>query len=632
MPRKLEVGGLSLVLLLALYAALRLPAFTADPAPGLVSHYQDFAFSVFDEGWWSANAREAVLFGRMRGTGFDLFWVSPVFTLLMTATFSVLGVGLASARLLSLTMGAASVVLLWSARRDDPRCATRAALLWSSAFAVAQLGRLAVPETSGIALGLGGAVALLSGRAAGSFAAGLLAALAMLVKPHFGFLLPTFLASSLVLSLRRARPVVPGLAWVAAGMALPVLAWGAYLALHAAEAGDLMGFYLTDRWFAGVPPSLGGGLARIKPAAQVLIAGVVYRDHFFAYLPGIFVLAAIAAPRVALAIARPRSGGGVPDAAIVFGLWGLIGAGLLSTLPFQPLRYYLPLVPALAYLAAWSLTAGAPAEAAPAELAPTELAPDESAPAPGSLLARAGTALRWALGAFVLVQVLMAALAAWLPAALAARASGRVELLDPQEFHLAPFLVELARVRSFAPFGSLPREIAHVAALALCGALALAAGALLAAAAARPLVRAFGAAEAAVPRAAGILTVLIVGSQLLRWGLWFPERASTLPEMSRRLGLLVPADATVSPAGTYSLGSPLRFDSAAVRAGGMFDAEGGADYFVVLAGHPLIGILPPGEIERRYPGSARVAVFELTGEYTYHLYRAAGGDRAAAAP
>jgi hypothetical protein len=189
---------------------------------------------------------------------------------------------------------------------------------------------------------------------------------------------------------------------------------------------------------------------------------------------------------------------------------------------------------------------------------------------------------------------------------------------------LAQFLGDLAKVRSPAPFEALPREIAHLAALALCGALALAGGTLLAAVAARPIVRAVRAAEARVPRAAGVLTVLIVGSQLLRWGLWFPDRASTLPEMSRRLGLLVPPDAVVSPAGTYSLGSPLRFDSAAVRAGRMFDAEGGADYFVVLAGHPLIGVLPPGEIERRYPGSARVAAFELTGEYTYHLYRAAG--------
>jgi hypothetical protein len=600
------------VLLLILYAALRLPALTADPEPGLVQHYQDFAFSVFDEGWWTANARESVLFGRMRGTGFDLFWVSPVFTLLMTGTFSVAGVGLVSARAASVAMGAVALLLLWRAARGSggARCAALAALLWSASFAEAQLGRLAVPETTGTALGLAGAAALLSGGARGGAAAGLLAALAALVKPHFAFLMPAFLASSLVLARRHARPVLPALAWPALGMAIVLCAWGGYVARHSGEALDLMSFYGTDRWFASIPRDLGGALAAVKPAAQVLVAGVVYRHAFFAWLPAIFLLAALAAPRAAGAILRPRGTAGAPDAVIVFGLWAAFGAAAVSTLPFQPLRYYRPLVPALAYLAAWALTSQASrgADAAP----------------PEPRLALAAGLLRWAIGAFVLVQGMFALLQARVPDALAARASGRVQLLDPPEFHLAPFLVELVRGRSLAPFESLPREIAQVAALALCGAAALAAGALLAAAVARPLVRGFRAAEDAAPRAAGVIVAVAVGAELLRWGLWFPGRARTLPEMASRLEEIVPAGSTVSPGGTYSLGSRLRFDSSAVRGGKMYDADGGADYFVALAGHPRIGVLPPGEIERRHPGSVRVAAFELTGGYTYHLYRAAG--------
>jgi hypothetical protein len=299
----------------------------------------------------------------------------------------------------------------------------------------------------------------------------------------------------------------------------------------------------------------------------------------------------------------------VSDAALLFGLWVLIGGGLLSTLPFQPLRYYRPLVPALVFLAAWSLTAAA----------------DPGAERAGAWRDRATAALRWGVGLFAGVQILFAGLQAWLPADLVARTSTRVQLLRPLEFDLAPFLVQLVRARSFAGFAPLPREIAEVAALALCGALALAAGGILAIGLARPLVRAVRGLERRAPRAALGVVVLVLAWQAFLWVRWIPDRAWTLPAMSRELARLVPASAIVSPAGTYSLDNRLRYDSSAVRAGGMFDAGGGADYFVVLAGHPRIGILPPGEIERRYPGSVRVASFDLTGEYVYDLYRASAG-------
>jgi hypothetical protein len=617
MRRLLRSGAASLILLLALFAILRLPALTADPPAALVSHYQDFAFSVFDEGWWTANAREAVLFGAMRGTGFDLIWVSPVFTLLMTAMFSVAGVSLASARLLSIVMGAIGVVLLWRAGRAsaDPRAArtsTLAALLWVVAFAPAQLGRLAVPETAGIALGLAGAASLLTRRAAGDVAAGAFAVLAMLVKPHFGFLVPTFLATSLVLSLRGSRPIWPGLARIVAGAAVPLLVWGVYVARHAQEAASLASFYLTDRWFAGVPPEL-GPLSWIKPAAQVAIAGVVYRHHYFTWLPGLFLLAVLATPRVAAAILRPRRAEAVPDAAVLFGLWALVGGSLISSLPFQPLRYYMPLVPALAYLAAFALTGG------PAPAAAAASSPDTSPPASSRLAA----VLRWAFGVFVLAQVLFVPLAAWLPARAASLTSTRVELLNPVDFHLASFLVRLVKARSVAPFADQPREIAIFAALALCGAVALGAAVLFGIVLARPLVRAFRSLEALVPRTHVAVLVLVLGFQAVAWAGRVSDAPRTIPAMARAIETIVPPDATVSPAGSYSLDSRRRYDSSAVSAGRMFDASGGADYFVALVSHPRIGVLPDGEIERRWPGSEPVEAFELTGDYVYRLYRAA---------
>ncbi|HMB71209.1 MAG TPA: hypothetical protein VKU85_18000, partial [bacterium] len=316
-----------------------------------------------------------------------------------------------------------------------------------------------------------------------------------------------------------------------------------------------------------------------------------------------------ALPRAASAVLRPGGARDVPDEVVLFAMWAIVGGVAVSTLPFQPLRYDLPLVPALVYLSAWALTR----------------APDPSA-ATDRLRERAQTVLRWGLGALVLVQGLTAALLAWVPDALSARTTQRVLLLNPVEFHLTPFLAELARARSLAPFESLPREIAHFAAMALCGALALGGGGLVAVVAARPLVRAFRAAEAGAFRRAGIVVAIILASQGLRWALWIPDRTHSLPAMAERLDELVPPDAVVSPGGTYSLGSALRFDSSVVLEGGMYDADGGADYFVALTDHPLIGVLPEGEIERRHPGSLKVAVFHLNGGYTYALYRAAGAE------
>jgi hypothetical protein len=123
-------------------------------------------------------------------------------------------------------------------------------------------------------------------------------------------------------------------------------------------------------------------------------------------------------------------------------------------------------------------------------------------------------------------------------------------------------------------------------------------------------------------RAAPILAAMLA-FQTWQWVRWLPDRATTLPGMGRAIARIVPDDAVVSPGGDYSFESARTFDSSAVLAGGMFDASGAADYFVALMGHPLIGQMPDGEIERRWPGSVHEASFELTGGYRYDLYRAA---------
>jgi 4-amino-4-deoxy-L-arabinose transferase-like glycosyltransferase len=88
-------------------ALLRLVFPTADPpwrtTVGIVWH---------DEGAWTHNARNKVLFGTWVEDAWNPMYITPVFTGLEYLSFATLGVGLWQARLVSELAGLASVVLL----------------------------------------------------------------------------------------------------------------------------------------------------------------------------------------------------------------------------------------------------------------------------------------------------------------------------------------------------------------------------------------------------------------------------------------------------------------------------------------------------------------------------------------
>jgi len=98
-------GWLLLITLAAL--ALRLSFPTADPpwttTVGIVWH---------DEGAWVHNARNRALFGRWSEDAWNPMFIAPVFTGLEFVSFSLFGVGVWQARLVSELTGVASVVLL----------------------------------------------------------------------------------------------------------------------------------------------------------------------------------------------------------------------------------------------------------------------------------------------------------------------------------------------------------------------------------------------------------------------------------------------------------------------------------------------------------------------------------------
>ncbi len=594
----------ALALLLAAFLALRLPFLTDDlPAP-LAGYYQDVASPLFDEGWWTANARHFVLTGRFAGTGLDLLWISPVFTAGATAAFAALGPTLGAARLAAVLAGAAGLVFLVLAglpRRADPalrRTTLLAGALLAASAPAAHLSRLALPESAGTTLGLAAAWWLLRGPRA-ELGAGVLVGLALLAKPHFVFLVPAFLATAGVVARAGERPVAGAALRLAAGAAAPLLAWALVAAMQAAAVREVLDFYDMGRWITRPAEGVPALAAAAKPILQTLAVGVVYRHPVAAALPGLFVLAALALPRALTA-------GRVPPVVTLFGAWALCGGLLVAASPFQPMRYFVPLLPAWAFLAAW-LVAGAGPPDAPS---------------------RGERALRLGIAALLGAQIAFAALAATLAPDLAARATaGDLDPLRPLEFHLTPFLLALARDRSLDAFAPLHTQQALIAALVSCGALAAGAGALAAPLLARALAPVFRA-GALPPRIARVLLAALVLSAVLPWIPSLRNRARTIAAMGEDLARRLPPGAVVSPGGTYALGTPFRFDSDAVRRHARTDPGPDVTHVVALESHPWIGRVRDGGIAAAL-GAHRIAGYALTGGYVVGLYAL---DRPGTAP
>src|SRR5688572_1107716 len=95
MPRSSLARGAVLLLPAAVVAILLLPFVTLDPAEGFTFSNSPFT----DEAWWLANARNFVLFGNWSTDDWNLHLVSPVYSALQAAVFSVAGVDIIAARI-----------------------------------------------------------------------------------------------------------------------------------------------------------------------------------------------------------------------------------------------------------------------------------------------------------------------------------------------------------------------------------------------------------------------------------------------------------------------------------------------------------------------------------------------------
>ena len=134
---------IALAAILLAAAALRALYPTADPpwraSVGVVWH---------DEGAWTHNARNKALFGAWRQDAWNPVYIAPVFTALEYASFTLFGVGLRQARLVSEIGGVLSVLLLALAlrRMRGPRAALIGGALAATNYVYVMYDRAAIME------------------------------------------------------------------------------------------------------------------------------------------------------------------------------------------------------------------------------------------------------------------------------------------------------------------------------------------------------------------------------------------------------------------------------------------------------------------------------------------------------
>ncbi len=310
----------------------------ADPAFGVTTSNGPFT----DESWDVMNARNLVLLGTWATDDWMLHLVNLPFSVSVAAVFTVLGVGIEQARLVSIAATGVTVAALGLGLRRwvGARPAALAAIAYGGATLVLYYGRLAFLEPMvAMWLTLGALTVLRAGsHRAGrvGLLGGLLLALAVGTKP-------SALAATAGILLAVA---------IAGWRQPPVRRWagGAALSIAVLGAGWIGLIWLPNR--SGISDVL-----RIWASEPIIapLRTVLRRIDTFPDSDGFVALSAplLAAGTAGWAMAITRWRALTPELRLLLAAatgWLVFGLGLLAVAPYRPNRYDLPLLPALAIL------------------------------------------------------------------------------------------------------------------------------------------------------------------------------------------------------------------------------------------------------------------------------------------
>jgi 4-amino-4-deoxy-L-arabinose transferase-like glycosyltransferase len=332
----------------ALLLFVVLAAFIAvDPPTGFTSSSSPFT----DEAWDIINARNFVLFGHWSTDDWNLYLLNFPFSVSEAAMFSVAGVGIVQARVISIVATALTVYALGAGLR--PALGRGPALLAAVAFGSAALvlyyGRLAYLEplvALGVTVGTIGAIrATAPGSGRWGVVSGLALALAIGTKPSALFVSMGLLVGVGIVLGRSSPAARRWLVGAVVAIGLAGITWLVVLGLEhrLAIGGDL-------RIWASEP------LATTPFGWVRRILGFPFRNDHMLILAAPLLIGAAAGAALAI---RRRDTLSPTVRGLVGGAIGslVLGFAVLAVVPYRPNRYEVPLLPAMAILTAvaWSL-------------------------------------------------------------------------------------------------------------------------------------------------------------------------------------------------------------------------------------------------------------------------------------
>jgi len=595
--RFIWAGLLLLVLFLILWP--RVAHMDADPPVSLSQAFQNVGVFLYDEGWWTANARHKVLFGEWTFGSYNLMYVSPAFTLLAWTSFSLFGVSLETARMPSLILGLLGLALFFLLARQGlgHRWGAVATLITGLSYPLTIYHRAALLEPTALFFTLLAGFLWFRKAPFWALLSGVGAALALMTKLNLAYLLPVFLLMGIITWDRggRERSIL-----FLIGLSLAAVVWFfAFLLPHQADVFASYSQYNRGRWVPGTVGSFSLGLNVAKVLFQSLITGTIYRHEVLSKMPLLFLFSWLGA----LILFRRREISG-PSA--FFFLFAGMGGFFLALSSYQPMRYLCPLIPAMGYLTtSWARSAWTSGE------------PSKRVPLGFRLLGWVGLSLVFSQISYALLLPLIRT--HWFGLGLPDS-----DVFRPEAFSLSAALWDLVKTRSLFLIRFLSRQQAWMAFQALAASCSLACGVFLASVSVSCFRKALRrcAQFLACPAVVVIVLTAGLGFDMYQTWTWALHPRYTIRDFSRFLGETLPAGSVVSPGGAYALENRLQYDNSELGTGKVVKYDFPVNAVVLLTAHSLLGKGKLQDILREHENAflvKRLAVLE--GQYHLAVFK-----------
>ncbi|MFC1850078.1 ArnT family glycosyltransferase [candidate division CSSED10-310 bacterium] len=329
-------------LVLGLGIVLRCWQIQADPPKDLSASGGYFA----DEGFWTHNARNKILFDEWSTDGWNNMIVSPILHVATYLSFYCFGVSILSARLVPILFSiAALLLLLLSFYRSNEKITALLGLVFLGLqYPFLVHNRLALVETPGTFFLILVFYFFRDKRPLPLFLTGLWAACAFITKTTIFFIIPAVLLASALDRLTNretdshpVRFLLQDMFWFGIGFSVPMFFWLIFIYF---PHGEMLGAY--NRYYRSQQP--GSLMGVIKAIAT-------QRFHiFFNRVPVLLLLSHVYVFIVFLELTRKSRS--LARSELFAVCWYVCGIGFFACFSYRPLRYYLPVIPAMVILSA----------------------------------------------------------------------------------------------------------------------------------------------------------------------------------------------------------------------------------------------------------------------------------------